>query len=97
MEVDGVSEALAIAETACGTLEPLDRGVEAFDSGIGYARADGVEHSLEMSAKHAGDTLERLEAGANCPGIPGGEDLLCGFPASVVPHLHGEFLEHPGT
>ena len=43
VEVDGGTEAVAVAEAPGRSFEPLNLGIEAFDAGVGDTRDDGIE------------------------------------------------------
>lgn len=55
MEIDGVSEAVAVAEASSGSFDPLDLGVEAFGPGIGDPEDNGCEYAFKVTLDHAGE------------------------------------------
>jgi len=97
VEEDGVAEARATADTPCRALEALDEGVEPFEAGVGDGCGDGVEDAFQLALNHAGDALHRYEAGADRPGVLGLKDPPGGLAVRLLPHLYGQFLEHPGA
>ena len=81
MEVDGSAEAVPIAIAGGGLLEPLDHGVGAFETCVGDASLDGVQHAVEICPpppsriRGASETTSRPRPGAETPvprrGAPG--------------------------
>ena len=92
MEVDGVTEAFAVAVTAGHALQPLHLGVEASCKRVGDAVMNGVEDLPQVVIDHAGDAAHRCQAATHAPAEPAQPGAPCPTAASVVPQSDGDFL-----
>ena len=81
VEVDGVAEALSIAETTGGVLEPLDTGVDRFSACVSDATGEGGNDAMKLVFDHARDTLDRFAAAAD--GRPVCTDKVAGGAPAV--------------
>jgi len=97
VEVDGVAEAVTVAEASSSGLDPLDLGVEALGAGIGDAEDNGGEDAFEVTLDHAGNGLDGLKTTANRPGVPAQPRLASPAPVAVAPKLHRQGLDGPSS
>ena len=97
MEVDGLDVSRFIAKAATPDFDALDAAIHTLRRPIACLQQHGIENAPQMFLDDSCHLFDRSQATSYGPGIPLPPPFLGPGATGIVPELHGQRLDRPGT